>query len=102
MLLLVVEDGLAWQREPVAIPASGGVPEGGPHPIVEADHKEIEVAVGSRHGSDVLLVAVEHGLAGKREPIAAPPARGVPEGGPDPVVETDHEQIEIALGARHD
>ena len=42
--------------------------------VVEADHEQIEVARGARDRGDLLLLAVEHGLAGQREPVRVPAA----------------------------
>src|SRR3712207_1830982 len=77
------------------------VPEGGPDAVVEADDEQIEIARCPRHGSDLLLVVVEHNLTRNREPVGAPADLIVPEGGPDAVVEADDEQIEIARSPRH-
>src|SRR5687768_15240569 len=96
MLLFAIEDRLAGQWEPVTIPACAVAPERGPDVIVEADDEQVEVARCARYCRDVLSVAIEHGLPGERKPVGVPAYPALPASGPDMIVETDDEQIEIA------
>ena len=72
LLLVAVEYRLARQRKPVAIPAAACVPKCGPDVVVEPNDEQIEVAWCPRDRRDLLLVAVEHRLAGQREPVTVP------------------------------
>ena len=69
--------------------------------VVEPDDEQVEVPLGPRHRSELLLVPVEHRLTRQREPIVVPPGRLTPEGRPHVVVEPDDEQVEVPLGPRH-
>ena len=100
LLMFAIEDGLAGDREPVRAPAALVVPVGRPDVVVVADDEQVEVARGAGDRSDLLLVVVEDGLAGDREPVRAPAALVVPVRGPDVVVVADDEQVEVAGRAR--
>ena len=75
LLLVAVEHCLPRKREPITVPAAAGlVPKRGPDMVVESDDEQIQIAWSPRDRSDLLLVAVEHRLPRKREPITVPAA----------------------------
>ena len=97
----VVEDSFGVDLEPATgIPSHGVVPEGGPDRVVEADDEEVEIAGRSRDCGDLLGSVIKDSFGVDLEPATGIPSPGVvPEGGPDRVVETDDEEIEIAGGS---
>lgn len=38
--------------------------------VIESNDEQVQVAGGARDGGDLLLVAIEYSLPGKREPIS--------------------------------
>src|SRR5215471_11861226 len=71
-----------------------------PHGVVKADHEQIDMIVGTRHGGDLLRGVVEHGFG--MDLKSRRPARArLPPCAPHSVVEADHEQVDVILGARH-
>ena len=98
----VIEDSLRMDLEPaVGIPAAILRPERGPDSVVEANHKQVEVAGGSGDDREPLCGVVENRFGMNLEPATRIPAAVLrPEGGPNRVVEADNEKVEIAGGAR--